>query len=128
MRKPDICLCENKGADQLSSNCEADQRLCFCYTDSTIPLVLKSEILNFQPPSVAARPVCVRPGRKPRKPVFSRRRSIVRETTLSSTDCWHFCIIARLKLYNQLHKLYRQMTCYQRTKGPDIAHLSNSLH
>ena len=28
-RKPTICICENKGADQLRSNCEADQRLCF---------------------------------------------------------------------------------------------------
>ena len=27
MRKPDFCLCENKGADQLHSNCEADLRL-----------------------------------------------------------------------------------------------------
>ena len=27
--KPDFCLGENKGADQLRSNCEADQRLCF---------------------------------------------------------------------------------------------------
>ena len=25
----DFCLCENKGADQLRSDCEADQRLCF---------------------------------------------------------------------------------------------------
>ena len=32
MRKPAICICENKGADQLRSNCEADQRLCFRYT------------------------------------------------------------------------------------------------
>ena len=31
MRNPDICLCKNKGADQLRSNCKADQRLCFCY-------------------------------------------------------------------------------------------------
>ena len=29
MRKPDFCLGENKGADQLRSNCEADQHLCF---------------------------------------------------------------------------------------------------
>ena len=36
VRKRDYCLCENKGADQLRSNCEADQRLCFRYTDSTI--------------------------------------------------------------------------------------------
>ena len=26
--KPTICIGENKGADQLRSNCEADQRLC----------------------------------------------------------------------------------------------------
>ena len=30
---------KNKGADQLRSNCEADQRLCFRYTDSTIPVL-----------------------------------------------------------------------------------------
>ena len=47
VRKTDLCLCENKGADQLRSNCEADQRLCFRYTDSTISLLLKSEISSF---------------------------------------------------------------------------------
>ena len=36
MRKPDVCLCENKGTDQLRSNCEADQHLCFRYMDSTL--------------------------------------------------------------------------------------------
>ena len=36
VRKPTFCLWENKGADQLCSNCEADQHLCFRYTDSTI--------------------------------------------------------------------------------------------
>ena len=46
-RKPDFCLCENKGADQLRSNCEADQRLCFRYTDSTLSLLIKSEISSF---------------------------------------------------------------------------------
>ena len=60
MGKPTICLCENKGADQLRSNCEADQRLCFRYTDSVIPLLLKSEISSF-----FYRPVCVGPVRKP---------------------------------------------------------------
>ena len=29
MVKPTICIGENKGADQLRSNCKADQRLCF---------------------------------------------------------------------------------------------------
>ena len=47
MGKPTICIGENKDADQLRSNREADQRLCFRYTDSTIPLLLKSEISSF---------------------------------------------------------------------------------
>ena len=45
--KPTICIGENKGADQLRSNCEADQRLCFRYSDSTVPLLFKSEISSF---------------------------------------------------------------------------------
>ena len=32
MRKPAFCICENKDADQLRGNREADQRLCFRYT------------------------------------------------------------------------------------------------
>ena len=47
MRKPAFCICENKDADQLRGNREADQRLCFRYIDSTIPLLPKSEILSF---------------------------------------------------------------------------------
>ena len=47
MGKPTICICENKDADQLRGNREADQRLCFRYSDSTIPLLLKSEISRF---------------------------------------------------------------------------------
>ena len=47
MGKPTVCIGENKGADQLRSNCEADQRLCFRYSDSTIPLLLKSKISSF---------------------------------------------------------------------------------
>ena len=35
---------ENKDADQLRGNREADQRLCFRYMASTIPLLPKSEI------------------------------------------------------------------------------------
>ena len=46
VRKPVFCICENKDADQLSGNREADQRVCFRYTDSTIPLLSKSEIFK----------------------------------------------------------------------------------
>ena len=44
MRKPTFCICENKDADQLRGNREADQCLCFRYIDSTIPLLSKSKI------------------------------------------------------------------------------------
>ena len=44
MRKLAFCICENKDADQLRGSREADQRLCFRFTDSTIPLLPKSEI------------------------------------------------------------------------------------
>ena len=52
MRKPAFCICENKDADQLRGNREADQRLCFRYMDSTIPLLPESEISSFYPSSV----------------------------------------------------------------------------
>ena len=45
MTKPFFCICENKDADQLCSNCAADQRLCFHYTDSTIPQKMKIEFV-----------------------------------------------------------------------------------
>ena len=47
VRKPFFCICVNKDADQLRGNHEADQRLCFRYTDSTIPLLSKSKISSF---------------------------------------------------------------------------------
>ena len=46
MRKPTFCICENKDADQLRGDREADQRLCFRYLDSTIPLLPKYKILS----------------------------------------------------------------------------------
>ena len=53
MGKPTICIGENKGADQLRGNREADQRLCFRYSDSTIPPLLNSKISSFWLSSVA---------------------------------------------------------------------------
>ena len=56
MRKPTFCICENKDADQLRGNREADKRLCFRYIDSTIPQLSKSEISSLWPSSVAVQP------------------------------------------------------------------------
>ena len=58
MRKPAFCICENKDADQLRGNREADQHLCFRYTDSTIHLLSKSKISSLQPSSVAQPGLC----------------------------------------------------------------------
>ena len=44
MRKPGLGICENKDAEQLRGNREADQGLCFHYIDITFPLLSKSEI------------------------------------------------------------------------------------
>ena len=52
MRKPTICMRENKDADQLRGNREADQRLCFRYTDSTFPPLLIPKFSRFWVSSV----------------------------------------------------------------------------
>ena len=56
MRKTAFCICENKDADQLCGNRKADQRLCFRYMDSTIPLLPKSKISSLEQSSVAVQP------------------------------------------------------------------------
>ena len=55
IRKPAFCICQNKDADQLHGDGEADQRLCFRYIVSTIPLLHKSEISSLWP-SLAVQP------------------------------------------------------------------------
>ena len=76
MRKPAFCICENKDADQLRGNREADQRLCFRYTDSTIPLHPKFQAASHLIWLYSQ--ACVGPGRKPRRPVFSQRGSHIK--------------------------------------------------
>ena len=77
MRKPTFCICENKDADQLRGNREADQRFCFRYLDSMIPLLSKSEISSLWPSSVAVQPGLCRTRSETRMLVFSRRGSYV---------------------------------------------------
>ena len=74
MRKLEFCICENKDADQLRGNREADQRLCFCYTDSTIPLLPKYEISSLQPSSVVVQPGLCRIWLETPKTGFLRTR------------------------------------------------------
>ena len=72
MRKPAFCIWEIKDADQLRGNREADQRLCFA-TRTVQSLYFLN--LKFQASSHLLwphSPVCVGPGWKPQKPVFSQ--------------------------------------------------------
>ena len=71
MRNPTFCICENKDADQLRGNHEADQRLCFRYIDSTIHLLSKPEISSLLPSSVAVQPGLCRTMSETRTLVFS---------------------------------------------------------
>ena len=75
MRKPAFCISETKDANQLRGNREADQRLCFRYSDSTIPLLPTSEFQVSSHLVWLYSLVCVRPGRKSLRPVFSQRGS-----------------------------------------------------
>ena len=74
---PTICIGEKKDADQLRSNFEADQRLCFRYTDSTIPLLSKSQISSLSPSSVTVQPSFCRTWSEPKLLFFSRTGSYI---------------------------------------------------
>ena len=66
VRKPAFCICENNDR-------EADQRLCFRYTESTIPLLPESEFQASSHLVWLYSLVSVGPGRESRRPVFSQR-------------------------------------------------------
>ena len=76
MRKPAFCICEKKDLDQLRSNCAADQRLCFRYTDTTMPLVPKSKISSLKLFSVAVQPGMCRTWSETQKTGFLITRLI----------------------------------------------------
>ena len=86
VRKPAFCICKNKDADQLRGNREADQHLCFLYTDSTIPLLPKSEISGPSPSTVAVQPGLCRTWSETQKTGFLTKRLILRDTTQEDAD------------------------------------------
>ena len=75
VRKPDFCICENKDADQLRGNPEADH--AFIFTSWTVQSLYFLN-LKFQTSRHSLwlySPISVRPRRKPQIPVFLRRGS-----------------------------------------------------
>ena len=54
IRKPTFCICENKDADQLRGDRDADQRLCFRYIDKNSGEVLsKLKDIGYQATSLS---------------------------------------------------------------------------
>ena len=75
VRKPAFCICENKGADQLRITAKLISIFVFA-TQIVQPLYFLNT--KFQASNHLLwlySPVCVRPGRKPWRPVFSQRGS-----------------------------------------------------
>ena len=101
MRKPDFCICENKDADQLRGKREADQRLCFRYADSTIPLLPISEISSLYPSTVAVQPGMCRTWSETPKTSFLTTRLIY--------------LIEKKKAW--VHKLYSECTATTNQTG-----------
>ena len=88
MRKPTFCICENKDADQLRGNREADQRLCFRYTDSTIPLLPIYEISSLQPSSVAVQPsICRTWSETPKTGFLTTRLKMFFSSSSTIDEC-----------------------------------------
>ena len=90
MRKPDFCLCENKGADQLRGNPEADHAFVFATRIVQFLFYLNPKLQASSSFLSLYRPICVVPGRKPRRPVFSRRGSNDTIQTLQIIIPFHF--------------------------------------
>ena len=106
VRKPAFCICENKGADQLRGDREADQRLCFRNSFAVTAKLISAFVFAtrivqspyFLNPKFQASshllwvysPVCVGPGLKPRRPVFSERGSFqyVHTHLYQGLSCW----------------------------------------
>ena len=64
---------------QRRSFCEADQCLCFRYSDSRIPLLSKSKISSLSPSSLTVQPSLCRTRSEPKLLVFLTHRLILFE-------------------------------------------------
>ena len=84
VRKPAFYICENKDADQLRGNHEADQRLCFRYSDSMIPVLSKSKISRLYPSSVTAQPGLYRTWSETPKTGFLTTRLVSNQVRLKT--------------------------------------------
>ena len=93
MGKPTICIGQNKSADQLRGNPEADQHRQFHNTQSRIHLLLKSKLSSFQPFSVTIKPALCQTRSEPQIVCFLMHRLILD-------------VIAYSSAYSQFHEKF----------------------
>ena len=110
MRKPAFCICENKDADQFRGNREANQRLCFRDTDSTIPLLPKYKISSLLPSSVAVQPGLCGTWSETPKTGFLTTRLILYLFTILVSDLFKR-IVNRFKRAGYTLYIMRQTAC-----------------
>ena len=75
---------KQRSRSELRGDGEADQCLCFCYTDSTIPLLPKCEISSLYASCVIAQPGLCRTWSETLKTCFLTTRLILILTLISS--------------------------------------------
>ena len=75
MRKPDFCICENEDADQLRGNAKLISAFVFATWIVQSLFYLNPKFQAYTYLMWLYSLVCVRPGRKTRRPVFSQRGS-----------------------------------------------------
>ena len=98
IRKPTMYR-QNKDAYQMCNNCAADQRLCFRYTDSTVPLLLKSKISRFYPASVTIQGGLCQIWLETQRVGFLMRRLIF-NIFAQNIDCGYFCEAVLMSTHN----------------------------
>ena len=95
MRKPTFCICENKGADQLHSNCKADHAFVFAIRIVPFPYFLNPKFPASSHLLGLYSLVCVGPVQKPhcwfshetaQLPVQQRRQQ---RQLQGYNHCWH---------------------------------------
>ena len=107
MTKPEFCLCQNKGTDQHHSHCEADQRLCFRYMDTTIPLLPKSESSSIYPSSVDAQRRLCRTWSETPETGFLCRGSYHSQQSMSYLTIWlEYLLFLCIEIKMQIKALF----------------------
>ena len=110
MRKPTFCICENKDADQLRGYREADQRLCFRYIDSIIPLLTKYEISSLEPSSVTVQLGLCRTLSETPKPGFLRTRLNGFNLVLSFCSGSKHLVCSSVRMFSSMNHHSKQIT------------------